>query len=178
MTFKRSRGRPKNPPKFRELMEELIPAEAIFEEDEVKMYEGLISIYLKDFDEEHLTANDMDDLMGIALNKVLEMRLLKNSKGAKTDKLLDASASIEKIRKQTEKLKENLATRRKDRIDPKKFSGFSIVDLAVSYDMDKKRELVDKATKFMKEEKEVGESELLIGNSNDPDVKPISIEDD
>jgi len=178
MTFKRSRGRPKNPPKFRELMEELMPVKEIFEEDEIEMYKGLISIYLKDFDEEHLTANDMDDLMGLALNKVLEMRLLKDSRGAKTDKLLDASASIEKIRKQTEKLKENLATRRKDRIDPKKFSGFSIVDLAVSYDMDKKRELVAKTTKFMKEEEETSESELLIGNSNDPDVKPINIEDD
>lgn len=178
MAFKRSRGRPKNPPKFRELMEELIPAKEIFEEEELKMYEGLISIYLKDFDEENLTANDMDDLMGIALNKVLEMRLLKDSKGAKTDKLLDASASIEKIRKQTEKLKENLATRRKDRIDPKKFSGFSIVDLAVSYDMDKKREMIDKATKFKKEEEEIFESELLIGNSNDPDIKNMESEDE
>lgn len=177
MTFKRSRGRPKNPPKFRELMEELIPAEEIFDEDEVKIYEGLISIYLKDFDEEHLTANDMDDLMGIALNKVLEIRLLKHSKGAATDKLLDASASIEKIRKQTEKLKENLATRRKDRIDPKKFSGFSIVDLAVSYDMEKKREMMDKVTKFKKEEEKIIESELLIGNKNDPDVEAIDTEE-
>jgi hypothetical protein len=177
MTFKRSRGRPKSPPKFRELMEELMPTEEIFEEDEIKMYEGLISIYLKDFDEENLTANDMDDLMGIALNKVLEMRLLKDSKGAKTDKLLDASASIEKIRKQTEKLKENLATRRKDRIDPKKFSGFSIVDLAVSYDMEKKREMMDKATKFRKEEEKTLESELLIGNKNDPDVEAIDTDE-
>jgi len=177
MTFKRSRGRPKNPPKFRELMEELIPAEEIFEEDEIKMYEGLISIYLKDFDEENLTANDMDDLMGIALNKVLEMRLLKDSKGAKTDKLLDASASIEKIRKQTEKLKENLATRRRDRIDPKKFQGFSIVDLAVAYDMEKKREMMDKATKFRKEEEKILDSELLIGNRDDPDVETIDTDE-
>ena len=154
-----------------------MPAEAIFEEDEIKMYEGLISIYLKDFDEGNLTANDMDDLMGIALNKVLEMRLLRHSKGATADKLLDASASIEKIRKQTEKLKENLATRRRDRIDPKKFSGFSIVDLAVSYDMEKKREMMDKATKFRKEEEEILESELLIGNRDDPDAEAIDTDE-
>ena len=115
--------------------------------------------------------------MGLALNKVLEMRLLKDSKGAKTDKLLDAPASIEKIRKQTEKLKENLATRRKDRIDPKKFSGFSIVDLAVSYDMEKKREMIDKAIKFTKEEEHILDSELLIGNSNDDDIQSIEAED-
>jgi len=177
MTFKRSRGRPKNPPKFRELMEELMPTEEIFEEEEIKMYEGLLSIYLKDFDEDHLTASDMDDLMGIALNKVLEMRLLKDSRGEKVDKLLDTASSIEKLRKQTDKLKDNLATRRKDRIDPKKFSGFSIVDLAVAYDMEKKREMMDKAIKFNKEEEEILESELLIGNSNDPDVEAIDTDD-
>jgi len=178
MTFKRSRGRPKNPPKFRELMEELMPTEEIFEEEEIKMYEGLLSIYLKDFDEDHLTASDMDDLMGIALNKVLEMRLLKDSRGEKVDKLLDTASSIEKLRKQTDKLKDNLATRRKDRIDPKKFSGFSIVDLAVAYDMEKKREMMDKAIKFNKEEEEILESELLIGNSNDPDVESVESEDE
>jgi len=142
------------------------------------MYEGLLSIYLKDFDEDHLTASDMDDLMGIALNKVLEMRLLKDSRGEKVDKLLDTASSIEKLRKQTDKLKDNLATRRKDRIDPKKFSGFSIVDLAVAYDMEKKREMMDKAIKFNKEEEEILESELLIGNSNDPDVESVESEDE
>lgn len=147
----RKRGRPKNPPKFRELMEELIPAEEIFEDQEIILYRGLISIYLKDFDEDNLTANDMDDLMGIALNKVLEIRLLKASKGNSTD-LLDASASIEKIRKQTEKLKENLVSRRRDRIDPKKFSGFSIVDLAVAYDMDKKKEILIRSSELNSED--------------------------
>ncbi|GAG00343.1 unnamed protein product, partial [marine sediment metagenome] len=79
--------------------------------------------------------------------------------------------------KQTEKLKENLATRRKDRIDPKKFSGFSIVDLAVGYDMQKKQEMMDKTTKFRKEEEKTSESELLIGNKEDPDVEAIDTEE-
>jgi hypothetical protein len=173
---KRGRGRPKNPPKFRELIENLIPAEEILEEDEIPLYKGLISIYLKDFDEDSLTANDMDDLMGISLNKVLEIRLLKASKGNSTN-LLDASASIEKIRKQTEKLKENLVSRRKDRIDPKKFSGFSIVDLAVAYDMEKKRKILDKSIEFKKEEEKILESELLVGNRDDPDVEVIDTDE-
>lgn len=172
----RRRGRPKNPPKFRELMENLIPAEEIFEKDEVKLYKGLIAIYLKDFEEDNLTANDMDDLMGLALNKVLEIRLLKASKGSSTD-LLDASAAIEKIRKQTEKLKENLVTRRRDRIDPKKFSGFSIVDLAVAYDMDKKKEMLSRSSEFRGEEEEVLKSELLIGNRQDFDATTIEEDD-
>jgi len=170
------RGRPKNPPKFRELMEDLIPAEEILEEGEIKLYKGLIAIYLKDFDEDNLTANDMDDLMSIALNKVLEIRLLKASKGKNTD-LLDASASIEKIRKQTEKLKENLVSRRRDRIDPKKLGGFSIVDLAVAYDMDRKREMLTRTSKFEDEEKELLKSELLIGNRYDVDAETIEVDD-
>lgn len=173
---KRPRGRPKSPPKFRELMEELIPAKEIFEPDELGMYKGLISIYLKDFDEDNLTANDMDDLMSIALNKVLEIRLLKASKG-KMDTHIDTSASIERLRRQTEKMKENLAARRKDRIDPKKFSGFSIVDLAVAYDMEKKRELLGQATEFGKEEEETLKSELLVGNKHDADADIIDVDE-
>lgn len=172
MVKKRPRGRPKNPPKFKELMEELMYTHEIFTPDELKMFKGLSDIYLKDFDEEHLTANDMDDILGIAMNKVLEMRLLRASKG-KTDMQIDASAAIERLRKQTEKLKENLAARRKDRIDPKKFGGFSIVDIAVNFDMDRKAELMDKSFEFKKEEAEVLKSEVLIGNRLDEDAEII-----
>jgi len=143
MVTKRPRGRPKNPPKFKELMEELMYTTDIFEPEELEMFKGLSNIYLKDFDEEHLTANDMDDILTMAVNKVLEMRLLKASKGH-TDMQIDTSVAIERLRKATEKLKENLATRRRDRIDPKKFGGFSIVDIAVAYDMEKKKKLMEK----------------------------------
>ena len=177
MVTKRPRGRPKNPPKFKELMEELMYTSDIFEPDELEMFKGLSGIYLKDFDEEHLTANDVDDILTIAVNKVLETRLLKASKGH-TDMQIDTSVAIERLRKATEKLKENLATRRKDRIDPKKFGGFSIVDIAVAYDMDKKRELMDQSIKFKEEEVETSKSELLIGNKQDADAEIVKAEDE
>jgi len=169
MVKKGQRGRPKNPPKFKDLLNKYIPTAEIFEEDELKMFEGLVGIYLKDFDESQLTANDIDDIFSIAMNRVLEIRLLKSSKG-RTDELVDVSAAIEKLRKQTEKLKESLAARRRDRIDPKKYSGLSIVDLAVSYDLDKKRENMERALGMKKEEEEVSKSELLIGNRDDEDA--------
>jgi len=172
MTTRRPRGRPKNPPKFKELMEDLMYTSDIFEPDELEMFKGLSSIYLKDFDEEHLTANDMDDILTIVMNKVLESRLLKASKG-KTDMQIDTSVAIERLRKATEKLKENLATRRKDRIDPKKFGGFSIVDIAVAYDMDKKKELTEQSMKFKEEETETLKSKLLVGNRQDEDAEII-----
>ena len=177
MVTKRPRGRPKNPPKFKELMEELMYTTDIFEPEELEMFKGLSNIYLKDFDEEHLTANDMDDILTMAVNKVLEMRLLKASKGH-TDMQIDTSVAIERLRKATEKLKENLATRRRDRIDPKKFGGFSIVDIAVAYDMEKKKKLMEQSTQFRGEEAETLESELLIGNSQDADAELTRTEEE
>jgi hypothetical protein len=173
---KTKRGRPKNPPKFKELLQQYVPTTDIFTTDELKMYEGLVDIYLQDFDEEHLTAIDMDDIMSIALNKVLETRLLKLGKENMGNQV-DASKAIESLRKQTEKFKENLATRRKDRIDPKKFSGFSIVDLAAAFDKDKRDKVMEKIDRMRKEEDELLSSELLIGNKDDEDAEIIEEED-
>jgi hypothetical protein len=169
------RGRPKNPPKFKELLQKYIPADEIFDEHEHKMYEGLVGTFLRDFDESQLTANDMDDIMSIAMNRVLEIRILKSSKSNPTG-TMDASIYIDKIRKNTEKLKDNLAARRKDRIDPKKFGGFSIVDLAVNFDTEKKKEVLDRAIAFKAAEKEALKSEMLIGNRRDEDADVVEKE--
>lgn len=170
------RGRPKNPPKFKELLQQYVPTADIFTEEELKMYEGLVDVYLNDFDEDQLTASDMDDIMSVAMNKVLEVRLLKLSKN-NTGNQVEASKAIEALRKQTEKFKENLASRRKDRIDPRKFSGLSIVDLAVAFDNDKKAKAMEKIDAMRKEEESVLESDLLIGNRQDEDAEVLGEED-
>lgn len=145
-------GRPKNPPNARKMLKEIIPVHDLFEEDELEIYNSLVDIYMKDFDEEELTSGDIDDVMTIAMNKVFEIRLLKTSKG-QPDRQIDISRSMETLRKQTEKIKENLSTRRKDRIDPHKFKGFSIVDLAVAFDDAKKFKMEEFARKLKKEQK-------------------------
>jgi hypothetical protein len=162
----RSVGRPKNPPKARELLKSIIPTQDMFNEDELPIYEGLIDIYLKDFDEDDLTSSDIDDLMTLATNKILEIRLLKASK-EDTGKHMDASSSIEKLRKQNEKIKDNLASRRKDRIDPHAFKGFSIVDIAVAFDNEKKQKLEKKSAKLRAEQVEFEEKLLDYGNKDD-----------
>jgi hypothetical protein len=166
----RGRGRPKNPPNFKEILNSLIPASDIFTEDELQIFNGLVNLYLQDFDESQLTANDMDDIISIASNRVLEIRLLKAAKD-NTDMQIDASTAIERLRKQTDKLKESLAARRKDRIDPKKFSGLSIVDLVVAYDEEEKRKKFGRTQGFLAEEEEAKKSELLIGNRLDQDAE-------
>lgn len=149
----RSVGRPKSPPKARELLKNIIPVEDMFSETELGIYNNLVDVYLKDFDEDDLTSSDIDDLMNLSVNKVLEVRLLSSSKNNSNDHL-NISTSLEKLRKHSDKIKENLASRRKDRIDPNEFKGFSIVDLTVAFDDAKKLKLEQKA-RDMKLEQEV-----------------------
>ena len=172
----RGPGRPKNPPKFKDILNDIIPSAEIFNKKEQLMFDGLIALFMNDFDESQLSANDMDDIVSVAMNRVLEMRLLKTAKDD-PDAQLDTSTAIERLRKQTEKLKENLATRRKDRIDPKKYAGLSIVDLAVAFDQEQKDNMFKKSRQFNEEDSELFKSELLIGNSEDQDADVFDRED-
>ena len=160
-------GRPKNPPKARELLTQIMPVNDMFEEDELPIYNGLIDIYLKDFDEDDLTSSDIDDILTLATNKVIEVRLLKSSKGSAADHL-NYSSSMEKLRKQSDKIKDNLASRRKDRVDVNEFKGFSIIDLAVGFDNIKKLKLEAKAVKMREEQEPI--NKLLEENTCKDDV--------
>jgi len=170
-------GRPKNPPSAKELLKGIIPIDDIFEPEEKKIYESLVDIYLKDFDADDLTASDIDDIMSLSMNRVLEIRLLKTTK-TNADKQLDISNAIEKMRKQNEKIKENLSSRRKDRINPHEHKGFSIVDLAVAFEESKKKELVQKVDEQKIEEEEILEEyDKFEGNRYDLDIKMSEEED-
>jgi len=167
-------GRPKSPPKIKEMLKEVIPIDDIFDEEEKKIYESLIDIYLRDFDKEELTSSDMDDIISLSTNRVLEIRLLKASKNS-SDKQIDTSAAIEKLRRQTEKIKENLSSRRKDRIDPHEHKGFSIIDLAVGFEQEKKDKLARRVERNKQEEVEArDEYKKFEGNRHDLDVKVTS----
>lgn len=163
-------GRPKNPPKAREMLKEIIPIDDIFNEDEKKIYESLVDIYMKDFEKEDLTSSDMDDVMSLAMNRVLEIRLLKTGRDS-TDKQIDASTAIEKLRKQNDKIKDSLLSRRKDRVNPHEYKGFSIVDLAVAFEQKKKKALLEKAIINKAEEVEaLKQFDEFEGNRYDLDV--------
>ena len=164
-------GRPKNPPKVKEMLKEILPISDIFDEGEERIYYSLVDLYLEDFDESDLTTGDMDDIMSLSTNRVLELRLLRTSKG-NPDKQLDISAAIERIRKQTEKIKENLFSRRRDRVNPNEYKGFSIVNLAVAFDDNKKKEFAERIGKLKEEEDMVLKSRKdSVGNRYDSDIK-------
>jgi hypothetical protein len=166
-----SPGRPKNPPTPKKMLKEVLPVEEIFEEDEVALYNELVNVYLADFDADDLTSSDMDDILDLAKNRVLEFRLLKASKG-NADRQLDVAAAVEKLGKKNEKIKESLSTRRKDRVNPNEFKGFSIVDLAIAFNNDKKQALKEKVDKLKQEEQALLERRKEYdGNRYDADVK-------
>lgn len=170
-------GRHKDPPKPKKLLKEVIPVNEMFEEDELEIYNSLVDIYMGDFQEDDLTYSDTDDIMSLAMNKVFEFRLLKTSKG-NPNKQMDISQAIEKLRKQSDKFKENLSSRRRDRIDPNKYKGFSIVDLAVAFDQDKKSVFEEKNRQLKKEEQEVLKKRKdYKGNRYDLDSKKGGKED-
>lgn len=145
-------GRPKKAPSPKKMLEDILPVENIFEENELRMYRDLVKIYMSDFDTDDLTSSDMDDILDLSKNRVLEFRLLEDAKG-NPDRQLDIAATVEKLSKKNEKIKESLSFRRKDRINPNEFKGFSIVDLAVAFDMEKKAKLQKKVDKLKAEEK-------------------------
>jgi hypothetical protein len=163
-------GRKKNPPKPTKLIKEIIPIDEIFTKEEADLYHSLVDVYMSDFDRDDLSSGDMDDIMDLAKNRVLEFRLLKTAKD-NPDRQLDLSGAVEKIRKENKTFKENLSTRRKDRIDPNEFKGFSIVDLAVAFDNNKKVELTEQVLRNRKKEREAVEARKdYTGNRYDIDV--------
>jgi len=137
--------------KPKKVLKELVPVNDIFNEEEAILYNDLVDVYLNDFEKDELTASDIDDILDLAKNRIFEFRLLRESKNS-VAKQIDTSSTLEKIKKENKTLKENLFTRRKDRINPNEFKGFSIVDLAVAFDEKKKRHLSEKIRKNKEEE--------------------------
>lgn len=160
-------GRPPNPPTPKKMLKELLPIGDIFSEEEVGLYYQLVDIYMEDFDVEDLTSSDMDDILDLSKNRVLEFRLLKGGKDS-VDKQLDTAAAIEKLGKKNKEIKENLSSRRKDRVNPNELKGFSIVDLAVAFNNDKKIQLKERMAKLKKEEEDaIARREAYVGNRED-----------
>lgn len=171
-------GRPKNPPTPKKMLKEVLPVNEIFQEDELEMYNNLVDVYLNDFEVDELTSSDMDDILDLAKNKVLEFRLLKASKDSPTAQL-DVAATIERLSKKNDKIKESLFSRRKDRINPNEFKGFSIVDLVAAFNNEKKRKLQSKMAQLKAEQEEMLQKRKdYVGNKDDIDVHSGTLRND
>lgn len=149
-----------------------IPLDSIFEEEEAGVFKELLGTYLKDFEEEQLSALDIDDIISLAMNRVQEVRLLQYSKESPS-KMIDASQSIERLRKNTEKLKDSLAARRKDRVKNFGRDGLSVVDLIVMYEKNRKEMMEEKTSALLREEELFLQQRSDSGNKDDMDAQTL-----
>lgn len=126
--------------------------DALTDEEEEDIFFGTIKLFINDFPKGDLSSSDIDDISSLALNRVLELRLLKESKNH-PKRILDISSAIERFRKNSEKIKMALSGRRMDRVDNKHKGGFSIVDIAAEFDNIRKRELEERVKNMDDEER-------------------------
>ncbi len=167
-----SAGRPKSPVSPRKLLKGVFPVDDMFTPEEIPLYDTLIDHYLDDFKDDDLTASDIDDIASLATNRILELRLLKESKTNPAKH----TVSIEKLRKHTDALKAGLSSRRKDRINPNDNKGFSIVDLAMAFDDARRQKLEDKAKELSDEVATAREAVKDYGNRHDLDLGDKDVE--
>lgn len=159
LKFKSTREDPKLDVLFegvlsKEMVSILLPMrDALADEDEEEVFFGTIKFFVKDFPKDELSASDIDDIANLALNRILELRMLKAAKET-PKRILDVAASIERFRKNSEKIKMGLASRRMDRVDTKNKSSFSIVDIANQFDENRRKALEDRVEKFRLEDAE------------------------
>lgn len=151
----------------------LLPIEEMFDPSEQVLYKDYLTVLLSDFNVDELSSGDIDDVISMAQMRVLEIRLLKACKDKPT-KLLDASMALEKLRRDMQKTKENLGTRRRDRVSIRQRTDISIVDLAALFDNERKAEWEEEEAKLGGEEELLSKKfEEFPGNVNDVDADII-----
>jgi hypothetical protein len=89
-----------------------------------------IKEYLKEYSKKgtELTISDMDDIATLCMNNILITRMLK------ADNVAEVMAPVERLKKDNIKLKENLASTRKDRVDPRAGEQITVSDLLLEYE--------------------------------------------
>lgn len=146
----------------RAFIEPFLPARSTLKNSrEEKIFYSMVNAYIGDFDFSELSSSDIESIMTLAMNKVLEERLLKYAARVPIrkdgtvedteDNLLEISASIERYRKHNDKIKSDLANTRASRIDPKAKQNFSIVDIVVAFDENKRKDFERRAKKAEKD---------------------------
>lgn len=120
---------------------------------EEKTLYSTVNVFLNDFDVFELTASDIEDIVNLAMNKILESRLLEAAEND-AEILMDIAQSVERFRKHSDKVKSNLASTRSARIDPKNKQNFSIADIVYAYDDAKKQEYSERIKKMERENEE------------------------
>jgi hypothetical protein len=152
---------------------DFIPVDDVFSEQEKRLYYKALDTYLQDFADEDLSALDIDDIQTLALNKVMIIKLMSVAHSKPRD-IVEISSSIQKYKQDSIKIKESLAVRRKDRVDPRLKDQVTILDLASLHDEETRKEKLDTYDKS-KEGREVYRRKM--GNVLES-IKEVKTDDD
>jgi len=122
-----------------ELLEVIVPTKKVFTDEEQKRFLKLVKLHLTELTEQgaKVTTQDMQALASLCKNLVMEDRLLEDAKTKfKQDPtaIVNVMAAVDKLKKANEKLSESLATNRNIRVDPKRGSNITILDILEAYE--------------------------------------------
>ena len=104
-----------------DLLELIVAAKEVCKDKkEQDRFMSYVKEYLKEYGKKgaELTISDMDDIATLCINNIMITRLYKEAKGPDRS-IADVMAAVDRFKKDNVKLKENLASTRKDRVDPK-----------------------------------------------------------
>jgi hypothetical protein len=117
-----------------EILETIIPADDIFTPKEKERFLGFLRLYMNQFGKDTvLSISDIDDISQLCMNRIMEVRLYAKVKSG-DQQLPDITSALEKYKKDTAKLKEQLAANRSVRIDPRAARDVTVLDVLYDYD--------------------------------------------
>lgn len=141
-----------------ELLETIIPKKDVFKGNEQERFTLYLKAYIKEYGSKgaELTISDLDDISQLCKNKILEDRLLKEAKSSDVG-VADVMAAIDRLKKDNVKLKEQLASTRRDRVDPRAGQVITVMDLLEDYSRGTREGLERKMERYSAEEREFEE---------------------
>jgi len=123
---------------------------------EKQMYFKLVDAYIGDFLSDELTFSDIDSILELIFNRVMQMRLIKQSKGQTRATNENAKLMID-LGKQISTVKKDLSSTRSERLKRKGAGGFTILDLVAMTDESKQMKKIKKLEEMAKEDRKYEE---------------------
>lgn len=128
-------------------LEIITPTKTMFDVDEQKRFIGFLDMYLKQFVKVgELETTDLVAIATLCKNHILESRILNELP------IADAMTPVEKLKKENDRLTEQLAGKRSQRVDPRSNQDFTLQDLLLAYEDKKKEDIEEKKKRFQQEE--------------------------
>lgn len=137
------------------LLEVIIAAKEVCVGKEEERFMSYVKEYLKEYGKKgtELTISDIDDIATLCMNNVMITRLYKEAK-KDGNSVADVMAAVDRLKKDNIKLKENLASTRKDRVDPKAGQILTVNDLLEDYLQHRRVSFEDRKKQYEEEEEE------------------------